>query len=1575
MVRYLAFLFFFLFGANNNNNIEERGGNGVVSFFAHALTPITDLTFIDAIDNCLAERPVDGECTTYGSSSGYGTMPNWDVSQITKINMFLSDTFSYQGWGNKETFNADLSSWNVSSVQDMYRAFTGCDAFNQNLNAWDMSSVTNVYQMFYGCTDFNGAIGNWNVSGIGSLGAMFYNAESFNQDLSNWDVSKMWSFDQAFYGTDSFQGLGLESWDVSGAYSMVSMFSNSAFNADISGWDMSSVTSINKMFYKAAAFNGDISGWNTSQNKILTSFFRGCSTCVSDLSNWDTSSVTTMNYAFNGASSFNSDLSRWDVSKVKSFSNCFKDASIFNQDITNWDVSSATDMRSIFRNAEAFEIASLSTWDVSRVNNMGDAFRDATKFNGDLRNWDVSQVTDMGSMFSSTDFFNSKISNWNTAKNRDFSYMFYNAKAFNQDISNWPTDSATTYSTMFDGATEFISKYSCVENSTTPTDVSLCTEVNAGWLAPSPPPSPPPSPYPPPNPPSPPPPNPPPPTCGNGILDPGEECDDWSNDFNGHIGCSDSCAVLPGFTCSLERGDERIARNCTCSNTPGTWATIENMCSDIRECPFPIRCPGFGNSCSAGATDDLCAYCKEDYYKFGERCKSCEQNFIAYAAAALATTFAILLFFFFSDLLDPVMISALKSFFVTLQYISISLSMPFAWPADIIDLSGIFDVLNFGVEIFGLECFKNVTWHKIFWSGVLGTPSVIAVVSLFAYSLASMKYKSLLRSIRYDKQAGGYFIESRLFSAKRKLSESGDLVLYALHKAHKVKASVSKFVSLLTAIAYLPVLRLCMDAFNCIDVGDGKSFLTVDTRVDCASEEHKNVQIVAGIFLIVLGIGVPFYILIKVYRIRKSNRLDDNRTLDVSGTYYEMFKRPEIEAFEFVKEKSMKLTKSKSLIGGNKTVSETKKAAEMEELDAQVEIIKMILSRTRTNVEEDKYMTDVENAKAAVNEAKGEKYHYTIGSLFAIHYTSVELMQRFVVLLFSSRSITDGNDILAAGLLVATYLLNALLIYVIQPWRSIVMHFCSFKLYNVMNRADFLNFIGQALLVVIGVVNKEGESAKSDGVVGAVILLVVCLTMFRVYLILSLVGAKIRQKFADKSEKVSYNVDPELANAAAAERLYQIASDSHQVTEVVLFITNLEANMKRRRVIGRLEESLENITEQTKVTSSEINKIALLQLIQQITDRIAMLSPERLDGRMSIEDMFEEARKPATEAQVMFENLKISFANPNFESSSSTQKAKQQKGAKATTTTTMLSKERVISTTDALTSHRVIMLYNSASQRLDKLARVFADCEQIPQLCEIAKEKKIIHDKIEEIAVMFGMYESHTIESYVGEVTDTQVLPAIRSADFKAFVKAILAIENKVADIDRLIVSVESEIESTVDESTRFVANEKKLDLIHQEVRRIANVCIENLRKRIMEMKTTLQREIANGWNAYLPLLVSSSSDGSSRISADDAKQKVEELGKLQTTICTSARDRAVEIYENRVLGRSTTLAALAKVNLVSSLDSAQTQKTTRNTKFASLVCPACEASLLNDVSGMKFCYKCGKELKSTQTALKRRGE
>ena len=46
-----------------------------------------------------------------------------------------------------------------------------------------------------------------------------------------------------------------------------------------------------------------------------------------------------------------------------------------------------------------------------------------------------------------------------------------------------------------------------------------------------------------------------------------------------------------------------------------------------------------------------------------------------------------------------------------------------------------------------------------------------------------------------------------------------------------------------------------------------------------------------------------------------------------------------------------------------------------------------------------------------------------------------------------------------------------------------------------------------------------------------------------------------------------------------------------------------------------------------------------------------------------------------------------------------------------------------------------------------------------------------------------------------------------------------------------MIVSVEREIETTVDESTRFVASEKKLELMHQESGEL-QTCALKIKKR-----------------------------------------------------------------------------------------------------------------------------------------------
>ena len=103
---------------------------------------------------------MDGECTNFGSSSKFGTMPNWDVSKVTN----MADTFYAQG-----KFNADISKWDTPSVTSMQQMFFGnypsvwIDDFNQDISNWDVSKVTNMNRMFAFCRVFNQNVNKWDV--------------------------------------------------------------------------------------------------------------------------------------------------------------------------------------------------------------------------------------------------------------------------------------------------------------------------------------------------------------------------------------------------------------------------------------------------------------------------------------------------------------------------------------------------------------------------------------------------------------------------------------------------------------------------------------------------------------------------------------------------------------------------------------------------------------------------------------------------------------------------------------------------------------------------------------------------------------------------------------------------------------------------------------------------------------------------------------------------------------------------------------------------------------------------------------------------------------------------------------------------------------------------------------------------------------------------------------------------------------------------------------------------------------------------------------------------------------------
>jgi len=136
----------------------------------------------------LAEAPVTGECTQWASGNNYGTMPNWDTSLVTDMSGRIWGPWTFQGFGNKDTFNGDITKWNTMSLENMYSMFNTNSAFNQDISGWKTSKVTTMREVFRGATVFNQNISGWNTLAVEDMAGMFYGASAFNADISGWNT-------------------------------------------------------------------------------------------------------------------------------------------------------------------------------------------------------------------------------------------------------------------------------------------------------------------------------------------------------------------------------------------------------------------------------------------------------------------------------------------------------------------------------------------------------------------------------------------------------------------------------------------------------------------------------------------------------------------------------------------------------------------------------------------------------------------------------------------------------------------------------------------------------------------------------------------------------------------------------------------------------------------------------------------------------------------------------------------------------------------------------------------------------------------------------------------------------------------------------------------------------------------------------------------------------------------------------------------------------------------------------------------------------------------------------------------
>ena len=174
-----------------------------------------------------------------------------------------------------------IRDWDVSLITDMNYLFTnddklGFDTFNDDISRWDVSSVTNMESMFWAVYEFNQPLGDWDVSSVENMNFMFAGTKSFNQPIGDWDVSSVTEMEGMFLGAIVFdQPIG--DWNVSNVVSMDSMFLNAAkFNQHLGKWDVSNVINMERMFERAITFNQYIS-WTLHQDNISSGMFHGTS--------------------------------------------------------------------------------------------------------------------------------------------------------------------------------------------------------------------------------------------------------------------------------------------------------------------------------------------------------------------------------------------------------------------------------------------------------------------------------------------------------------------------------------------------------------------------------------------------------------------------------------------------------------------------------------------------------------------------------------------------------------------------------------------------------------------------------------------------------------------------------------------------------------------------------------------------------------------------------------------------------------------------------------------------------------------------------------------------------------------------------------------------------------------------------------------------------------------------------------------------------------------------------------------------------------------------------------------------
>ncbi len=452
------------FSANDNilTLYLNYGGTNWVRFILvkEFLTDGLNSVQYNSLKLAVTKHKADASKFTTGIYRRYGTIENWDTRLITDMSQLFEDD---------DTFNLDLTGWNVANVQNMSEMFKNCAEFNQKLE-WDVTACLNMESMFHGCSKLVEQKFS-NSNGVTNFSNMFRNCVVLKKaelDCSaGTDLYEMFlNAGSALTGTDSLE-VSLNNTD--NATNMSYMFSTSKFNQNLStvGITFDKVINMSHMFYSCSSFNNG--GTNLTINAPLATnikdLFLGAGLQninisltipkVSDLSN-----AFAMNPNFTGELTIDNSIhhsghSHTHTITLVNTSYMLNGCTRFNNSLgNNFDTSNVTDMSFMFSGCESYNSALGTNFNTSSVTNMASMFAFCRKFNQSLgNNFNTSNVENMNAMFAECHDFNQSLgNNFNTSNVTDMKRMFLNAKDFTQSLGDdFDTGNVEDFRDMFVG--------------------------------------------------------------------------------------------------------------------------------------------------------------------------------------------------------------------------------------------------------------------------------------------------------------------------------------------------------------------------------------------------------------------------------------------------------------------------------------------------------------------------------------------------------------------------------------------------------------------------------------------------------------------------------------------------------------------------------------------------------------------------------------------------------------------------------------------------------------------------------------------------------------------------------------------------------------------------------------------------------------------------------------------------------------------------------------------------------------------------------------------------------------------